>query len=86
MDERITVRKMISNTRFMVKYAMKYDRPLVMRIILLTVLLKMPMNMMYCKLLRMQNNMHLFTMKNFLYLNRIVRILYPNALWQVELQ
>ena len=39
-EEKITIRHMISNVLYMLKYAAKYDKPLIIRVILLNVLLK----------------------------------------------
>ena len=39
-QESISIRRMIGNAAFMMRYAAKYDRPLVIRILLLSVLLK----------------------------------------------
>ena len=39
-EEKITIRHMISNLLYMVRYAAKYDKPLIIRIILLNVILK----------------------------------------------
>ena len=39
-ENKIPVKKMIENAMFMVKYAARYDRPLIVRIIVLFVLLR----------------------------------------------
>ena len=38
-EERITIRQMIGNVTYLLKYAGKYDRPLILRIMILNILL-----------------------------------------------
>ena len=42
-EEKISIRRLISNTAFMIKYAAKYDRPLIIKIFIMNVLLKSAM-------------------------------------------
>ena len=39
-EEKITIRHMVSNVLYMVRYAAKYDKPLIIKIILLNVILR----------------------------------------------
>ncbi|MBQ2183544.1 MAG: ABC transporter ATP-binding protein [Lachnospiraceae bacterium] len=44
-EDKISIRRLISNTAFMIKYAAKYDRPLIIKIFLMNLILKAAMSL-----------------------------------------
>ena len=44
-EDKISIKRLISNTAFMIKYASKYDRPLIVKIFLMNVILKACMSL-----------------------------------------
>ena len=44
-EDKISIRRLISNTAFMIKYAAKYDRPLIVKIFAMNVILKAAMSL-----------------------------------------
>ena len=44
-EDKISIRRLISNTAFMIKYAAKYDKPLIIKIFLMNLILKAAMSL-----------------------------------------
>ena len=44
-EDKISIKRLISNTAFMIKYAAKYDKPLIIKIFLMNLILKAAMSL-----------------------------------------
>ena len=50
-EDKISIRRLISNTAFMIKYAAKYDMPLIIKIFLMNLILNMNSKLMILRIL-----------------------------------